>query len=266
MSESGTQFSDLKTRLISAGVLVFVGVFALWLGGGWFLMLVAVVTALMVWELARMLSPSLDLFNTAMLSLGAWAAIIAANLFERGYILPVLLVPVLTGLFLLKTNRTLYFAYAVLILTAGFSLSAQRDLGSVWVIWLIMVVIVTDVAGYFAGRLIGGPKFWPKVSPKKTWSGTVAGWIAAIFVGLVFAGWTHLWAEMIVISVLLSFASQMGDVAESAIKRKMGVKDTSNLIPGHGGFMDRFDGMIGASVALLLIELIFRFPFGAGHP
>ena len=89
--------------------------------------------------------------------------------------------------------------------------------------------MATDVAGYFAGRIIGGPKFWPAVSPKKTWSGTAAGWIAAAIVGLFFA--PHLPGPTVLLSVVLSFASQMGDAAESALKRRTGVKDSSNLIP-----------------------------------
>ena len=127
-------------------------------------------------------------------------------------------------------------------------------------LWLALVVIVTDVAGYFAGRFIGGPKFWPRVSPKKTWSGTVAGWVGAGVVGLIFMAQPGVGAEVVGISIAISMASQMGDIAESAMKRKMGVKDSSNLIPGHGGVFDRFDGMLGASVFLLMIEQIVDFP------
>ena len=118
------------------------------------------------------------------------------------------------------------------------------------VFWLIAVVVTTDIAGYFAGRIIGGPKFWPRVSPKKTWSGTVAGWIAAAAVGALFAG--ALGNGIIWLSVLVSFAGQMGDAAESALKRSKGVKDASALIPGHGGVFDRFDAMMGAALFITL--------------
>ena len=88
-----------------------------------------------------------------------------------------------------------------------------------------MVVVVTDVVGYFAGRLIGGPKFWPRVSPKKTWAGTMAGWIGAGIVGAAFAASLDASFQLIGISIAISMAGQIGDVAESALKRRMGVKD-----------------------------------------
>ena len=118
---------------------------------------------------------------------------------------------------------------------------------------LVLVVVVTDVAGYFAGRAIGGPKFWPRVSPKKTWAGTVAGWIAAGLLSLVFITWYGAGWSLVGLSIAVSMASQMGDIAESAMKRKVGAKDSSSLIPGHGGLLDRFDGMLGGAVFLLLV-------------
>jgi phosphatidate cytidylyltransferase len=108
--------------------------------------------------------------------------------------------------------------------------------------------------------MIGGPKFWPAISPKKTWSGTVAGWIAAAVVGMVFLRFTTAGPDLPWISAALSLASQMGDIAESAIKRRMGVKDSSHLIPGHGGLLDRFDGLLGASLLMLLVALIVIVP------
>ena len=148
-----------------------------------------------------------------------------------------------------------------MILIAGFSLIALRDdFGIVWMAWLLIVVIVTDVAGYFAGRMLGGPKFWPAVSPKKTWSGTVAGWIGAAVVGAIFASMYGGGLIVVVVSIAAALASQLGDIAESAIKRHVGVKDSSNLIPGHGGLLDRFDGMLGAAVLLIIINMVIGFP------
>jgi phosphatidate cytidylyltransferase len=165
------------------------------------------------------------------------------------------------GIAVLERNRTLYLAFTTLIMLAGFGLLVHRDtFGLTWMLWLVLVVAATDIMGYFAGRILGGPKFWPKVSPKKTWSGTVAGWIAAGLVGAVFIRLTEAGLELIGISVALSMASQIGDIAESAVKRKMGVKDSSNMLPGHGGVFDRFDGMLGAAVMLLLVESLTEFP------
>lgn len=119
------------------------------------------------------------------------------------------------------------------------------------ILWLVALVIATDTAGYFAGKTIGGPKFWARISPKKTWAGTIAGWIAAALVGLLFGG-----VGLMVISALVAFASQMGDAAESALKRHTGIKDSSNLIPGHGGVFDRFDAMMGAALVVTVLNLL----------
>jgi phosphatidate cytidylyltransferase len=94
----------------------------------------------------------------------------------------------------------------------------------------------------------------------KTWSGTVAGWVAAALVGAVFLRFSTAGVDLLWISALLAFASQMGDIAESAIKRRSGVKDSSNLIPGHGGLMDRFDGLLGAAILMLLVAQLTDVP------
>jgi phosphatidate cytidylyltransferase len=124
------------------------------------------------------------------------------------------------------------------------------------VIWLISLVIITDLAGYFAGRLLGGPKFWASISPNKTWSGTVAGWLGSGCVGGIFISQlegVH-WG-IVPLSILLSIVSQCGDILESHLKRQAGVKDSSSLIPGHGGFLDRFDGMIAAAAVIFALQM-----------
>ena len=125
---------------------------------------------------------------------------------------------------------------------------------------LVLVVVGTDVFGYFAGRIIGGPKFWPSLSPKKTWSGTVAGWIGALLLGVLLWRLGRGDAMLIWCSPIVCLAGQMGDIAESWLKRRAGVKDSSNLIPGHGGFMDRFDAVTGAVLATMLIGLLTALP------
>ena len=172
------------------------------------------------------------------------------------------LAAVLVGVSKVERCRAVYIAFSALVLIAGWGMAHVRDdLGFGWMVWLVLVVVVTDVAGYFAGRIIGGPKFWPAVSPKKTWAGTSAGWVAAAVVGVGFGIGSGATGALVLASVVISFASQMGDIAESAIKRRVGVKDSSNLIPGHGGLLDRFDGMLGASLALLVLEVAFGFPW-----
>jgi phosphatidate cytidylyltransferase len=104
--------------------------------------------------------------------------------------------------------------------------------------------------------LIGGAKFWPAVSPKKTWSGTVAGWVLAGLFGLYLMQVTGVsWS--VPVAILVAFGAQMGDIAESWVKRRLGVKDSSQLIPGHGGFLDRFDGFVGGAAVFGLITALF---------
>lgn len=156
-------------------------------------------------------------------------------------------------------DRVIFGAYLALVMVAAHGLIVIRNLpgsGVVLVLGIMLIVIASDAGGYFGGRLIGGPKFWPQVSPKKTWSGTVTGWVLAALVGGAFAEPLGAGTKVVALSVLLAFAGQMGDIAESAIKRRYGVKDSSNLIPGHGGMLDRFDALIAVAAGVLLIVLV----------
>lgn len=261
---SGRNWDDLKPRVLSAIVMAVVGAGAVWAGGYWFIVLIAISSGLMAWELVRMVAPS-QTSEAIQLGLIAGLAVALSALLPALYIAPILLAPVVVGFGMVKTNRRLFTPYALMILLAGYGfIYLRQDLGLIWMLWLLLVVIASDIGGYVAGRMLGGPKFWPAISPKKTWSGTVAGWIGAALIGLYFAQVYGLWGGLPLVSVLVAFAAQMGDIAESAIKRKTGIKDSSNLIPGHGGFMDRFDGMLGASLVVILLVALTDFPFGAG--
>lgn len=246
----------------SGAVMLGIGLAAVYAGGDVFHVFVAVICGVMIWELVRMLAPDVPAVAWQLGGLAGVVVLVAIYL-PPAFALPMLIAPALVGISQLPGNRTLYMVFTLLVLLAGFGMMSVRDdFGFVWMLWLASAVVVTDVAGYFAGRLMGGPKFWPRVSPKKTWSGTVAGWIAAGLVGLIFAWQTKAGFELVGISVAISMASQIGDIAESAVKRKMSVKDASDLIPGHGGLLDRFDGMLGASVFLLLTGRFIAFPPG----
>jgi phosphatidate cytidylyltransferase len=158
-------------------------------------------------------------------------------------------------------ERGPFFALILWALLGCYAMGLLRaEAGAVWVLWLVSIVVVSDVAGYFAGRSLGGPKFWPRVSPKKTWSGTVAGWIGAGFVGALFAVSTDAGLALIPVSILVGFAGQMGDIAESAVKRLREIKDSSNLIPGHGGVLDRFDAMLGAALVVVILWALGLMP------
>jgi phosphatidate cytidylyltransferase len=254
------KWSDLAVRMSSGAVLVLVGLWGVWAGGHVFHFMIAVVCGLMIWELVRMLQPQ-ESALAVQLGLLSGAATAAAIYLPAGFALPILLAPALVGFGQLKGYRVIFMIFTVMVLLAGFGMMSVRDdMGFRWMLWLVLVVVATDVVGYFAGRLIGGPKFWPRVSPKKTWAGTGFGWVGAAFVGAYFMTITGVGWQLIGVSVAVSMASQMGDIAESAIKRRVGVKDSSQLIPGHGGLLDRFDGMLGASVFLLIAAPLFTIP------
>jgi phosphatidate cytidylyltransferase len=169
--------------------------------------------------------------------------------------------PGIFGAILLGRDRAVFFLASVAILLACYALVAFRGgLGLGFVLWLCLVVIASDTLGYFAGRLIGGPKFWPRLSPKKTWSGTVAGWAGASVVGAAFWFWAGAPGWIVPFSALVALAGQLGDIGESAIKRRSGVKDASHLIPGHGGLMDRLDALSGAALFLLAWGTVLPLP------
>jgi phosphatidate cytidylyltransferase len=144
------------------------------------------------------------------------------------------------------------------VLAAPVMLRADAQWGFRAVILLFAVVWTTDVAAYFVGRQVGGPRLWPAVSPKKTWSGALAGMVAAVLVGVGVAKIAGL-SDLVAIAALcggLSVVGQAGDLLESAVKRRFGTKDASRLIPGHGGLMDRLDGFVAAAVVGTLIGLL----------
>ena len=173
----------------------------------------------------------------------------------------VILVSLLIFLFELKNivdfkkNKSLFFLVALIICFATYSLHTVRTFDVERLIFIITVVVFTDILGYFFGRLIGGPKVLPYISPNKTWSGIVFGWFGALAVGWIAFHFFHFSSIFIIIAFLLSVFAQFGDFCESYLKRRSGVKDSSNILPGHGGFLDRFDGLIGASFFYGLVSI-----------
>lgn len=144
--------------------------------------------------------------------------------------------------------------YAVSLL-AAMVLLRNSPHGRTAIFWLFGTIWATDSAAYFGGRLIGGPKLWPAVSPGKTWSGAIAGTLAGVVAGLavIAAEGVPLHPMQAVFGFVIIIAAQLGDLLESAIKRHFGVKDTSQLIPGHGGVMDRCDSLVAASTVAFVL-------------
>ena len=257
------RWHDLRKRLLSAAVMMAVGAVEIWLGGWTFLVLVMALTAAMVWDLAAMTGGK----GRTALALAALTAL--AFFLDEGWpslpswwFYPAVIIAMTATP---RRHRLVAGAMTGAIMVAGHGLFVLRDVaGTPAILWLIGVVIASDVLGYFVGRTVGGPKFWPAISPKKTWSGTVAGWFGGFAVGAGFVALGYGSALLLVLSPLVAFAGQMGDIAESWIKRRCGVKDSSNLIPGHGGVMDRFDALAGSMVAVMVVSRLIDLPLGFG--
>jgi phosphatidate cytidylyltransferase len=164
------------------------------------------------------------------------------------------------GIALLSPERRIWtaagFAYAAAAEVASVLVRLDQVFGFAALILILLVVWVTDIGGYFAGRGIGGPKLWPRVSPKKTWAGAIGGFAASLVVVAGFAAFgLGKTGPLLLLGAVLSIASQLGDLFESAVKRRFGVKDSSHIIPGHGGLLDRLDGFVAA----IVLAAIFGF-------
>ena len=215
--------ADLPVRIASALVMLAIAGTALWLGGWWWTGFIGLVAALCFIEFARLIRAAFGM------GIGPTLAVLAG---------------------------------AIYIGAAGFSLA---NLPVAVLLGVIGIVIATDVGAYFSGRAIGGPKIAPRISPSKTWAGLIGG---ATLAGAVSAGsFIYNTGEFILrpmlfiafaIGVVLAILAQCGDFFESWLKRKAGVKDSSRLIPGHGGVFDRVDGLLPVAIAAL--------PLWAMHP
>jgi phosphatidate cytidylyltransferase len=199
----------------------------------------------------------------SVLMAGAASLALALALAASGLVLAaiiVLAIGVLAVAALAPAERRMWIAggipYAGALGVAPIVLRSDDQDGFLAVIFLFAVVWTTDIVAYFAGRAIGGPKLMPQVSPKKTWSGALAGILAAAAAAVIFAEAATLAAfALAMLAVILSVFAQAGDLFESFLKRRFGAKDSSHLIPGHGGLMDRLDGFVAAGVVAALIGL-----------
>jgi phosphatidate cytidylyltransferase len=166
------------------------------------------------------------------------------------------------------------FGYAAVAELASILLRLDPKMGFAALMFVLLIVWATDIGGYFAGRGIGGPKLWPRVSPKKTWAGALGGFGASLIVAAGFAALDPNQADpqfmlkitaLLPLGAILSVASQLGDLFESAVKRRFGVKDSSHIIPGHGGLLDRLDGFVAAAALAGIFGLLHGGVDGVGR-
>jgi len=158
------------------------------------------------------------------------------------------------------------FGYAAVAELASVLLRLDPVQGWTALMLVLLVVWVTDIGGYFVGRGIGGPKLWPRVSPNKTWAGAIGGFAASLAVAWGFSAFgLGKTSALLLLGSALSIASQLGDLFESAVKRRFGVKDSSHIIPGHGGLLDRLDGFVAAVVLAAVFGLLRGGVDGVGR-
>ncbi|HSJ40124.1 MAG TPA: CDP-archaeol synthase [Xanthobacteraceae bacterium] len=253
---------ELALRVCSALVLVPLALGAAYLGGWPFAVLWGLAAMVVLWEWNSLVAGS---DQRIVLTTGGASLALAIALVLTGHLLAAVIVLAISTLgvaSLAPAKRRTWIAagvpYAGALGVAPIVLRSDNGEGFLAVIFLFAVVWTTDIAAYFAGRAIGGPKLMPRVSPNKTWSGAIGGTLAAVVVALALAKVTALTGlfAIAMLAVILSICAQGGDLFESFLKRRFGAKDSGHLIPGHGGLMDRLDGFVTASVVAALIGLL----------
>lgn len=247
--------SDLGPRLLSGVVLAAVAIGAVRAGPIPLAVVLALIGGIIAWEWGRMVrGTTIDAAMSAHIATVVACIVLMVFGLAGPALLGVVIGTILTGLLSFGRHSVLSSVGVLFAVLPGIALlwfRIDRPHGATAVFFILAAVIATDVGAYFCGRLIGGPRLWPRVSPNKTWSGLAGGVTAAALAAASFAllapGAVPL--HLAITGGLLALTAQGGDLAESALKRHFGTKDTSALIPGHGGFMDRVDGLATASIA-----------------
>jgi phosphatidate cytidylyltransferase len=262
--------SNLALRILSAFVLVPVMLCPIWFGRSvyedysipLYPMLLSLLGVGLAWEWGAMFKKAGSANQLVM----GMTAVLTAFMTEGNPAFCLWLILLMTAVsFWISKNIkfSLGLPYICLpILSLGYIYYVNESISREIVLWLIFVVWATDVGGFVFGKTIGGPKLAPKISAKKTWAGLLGAIVSAMMVAYVFALYLKAYnllpandfmSKLVISAGVLAVVSQVGDFFESAIKRKLNLKDSSNLIPGHGGLFDRVDGLMFASVATALV-------------
>jgi phosphatidate cytidylyltransferase len=251
--------NNLQLRAVSAVLLAAVVLWLAWLGGSPFRLIVILGAALVYYEWVLMAG-----LGAKRSAAGAIAGVVVAAMLVSGAAGSDLLIALVAGIVATTVAGWAFgrdLSAAAALAYSGFAAVAlAMSRGADWagfraILFLFAVVWATDIAAYFTGKALGGPKLAPSISPGKTWSGAVGGAVAGVAGGLAAAkaSGTGVTGMLAATALLLTVVSQAGDLFESAVKRRFGVKDSSHIIPGHGGLMDRVDGLVAAGLALYLI-------------
>lgn len=252
------RFSELPLRLLTALVLIPFALFAVWMGSWWLALGCSAFCAVMMFEWCRMSATPNETVLAGLaalfgLSLAVPDARVSTALFAASIVLAVFSSPRILSSRISAGFGVLY------VFAMVFGLYTLRDgpwEGRLAALYFMSFVWASDAAAYFFGRLMRGPRLLPKESPNKTWSGAVAAVIACAVCGYVAAGWqgAPVW-PWIVAGMLISVVAQVGDLFESGMKRRFQVKDSGSILPGHGGLLDRVDGLGAVSIFATLTFL-----------
>jgi len=266
---AGGDQRNLLMRIAAALVLAPLAIGAAY-AGGWYWTVLATLGAIGLF--VEWLAVTYTARNVPVSAAGVVALVLSAPFLAIGNVNAALVVLAL-GLVAVAFRATepriwavAGFLYAAAAQVAALLVRLDQAKGLSALILVLLVVWATDIGGYFAGRAIGGPKLWPRVSPKKTWAGAIGGFVASLLVAIGFSasdlGKT---LPLVILAAMLSVAAQLGDLFESAIKRRFGVKDSGHIIPGHGGVMDRLDGFVAAIVLAAIFGVLRGGADGVGH-
>jgi phosphatidate cytidylyltransferase len=256
---------EFRLRVLSTLILVPLALAGLWLGGVAFAALIGLGVALMLVEWRGIIGAAARPTLGFALALIVGAAVVLAEAWRAEAALALVVALAVVAAFEPAGPTTGQGTPSRALLLTGVLYAGLPGLAAVSIrhggegmlatAFLFVVVWATDIGAYFAGRTLGGPKLWPRVSPKKTWSGALGGLLAAVVLGtglVALFGAPHP-VRLAVTAALLSVASQAGDLYESSLKRRFGVKDSGTIIPGHGGVLDRVDGLVAALVVAWVI-------------
>ena len=255
---------NFLVRFYSA--LVLVPVFGLFIvvGGTYFSLFIALLGAIMTWEMATAIFGGnrnlIVVFASAGIGVFIFLLGTKVEFFWISAVWVFFIITLLTigGRSKLFGTTVLFLVFNLFIVIPSFLiiwLRGTEELNTV--LWIVLSVIATDIGAYLTGKSIGGKKLAPKISPNKTWSGLLGGAFFSVITGFIFS-WVILenQIKLMFLGLLIAIVSQMGDLLESNFKRKYLIKESSNLIPGHGGLMDRLDGHMAAVSFFALIKLV----------
>ena len=256
MTGSKSPTSELTQRLLVGAILIVVAIAEIWLGGTAFWVLATVGGLIMVSEFSGLLKVTDQHRRMAMYAMCIPLGVLSPLALGPSFFAFGLIIGMAIGVAMIARNAALGagLVYVGLPVLALLWLRERPDNGLVLTLWALSLVWATDIGAFFSGRTIGGPKIAPAISPSKTWAGLIGGVAMATALAMGFRHWLGLPLVLVWATPLLAVAAQAGDFFESWMKRRAGVKDSGSLLPGHGGVLDRLDGVVtSAPLAALIV-------------